>query len=144
MHQLRNQSLRNRNEHEYFFVLSFDFALSIVFEFAGRDPTPRSQNKNNKTIMQAFQDVVFRAKVDDALRTVRTILSTAKHPQRMADVPHKYDDKYGMAERAIKASQVATLSACAVLGLDGEALKGAEAWAKDNKVCFVLFCIVYL
>ena len=86
--------------------------------------------------MNSFQDAVFRAKVDEALRTVRTILDTNKHPARLGDVPHRYDDKYGMAERAIKASQVATLNACEVFGLDGDALAGATAWAKDNKVCF--------
>ena len=84
--------------------------------------------------MNTFQDAVFRSKIDAALTTVRTILDTTKHPQRAADVPHKYDDKYGLAERAIKASQVATLNAFEVLGLDGEAFKGAQAWAADNKV----------
>lgn len=49
-------------------------------------------------------------------------------------MPHKYDDKYGQAERAIKASQVAALNALEVLGLDGDALAGARQWAADNKV----------
>lgn len=34
--------------------------------------------------MNTFQDHVFRQKVDSALLTVRTILDTTKHPQRMA------------------------------------------------------------
>ena len=36
------------------------------------------------TTMNTFQDHVFRQKVDSALLTVRTILDTTKHPQRMA------------------------------------------------------------
>jgi hypothetical protein len=31
---------------------------------------------------------------------VRTILDTTKNPQRPADVPHTYDDKFALVERA--------------------------------------------
>eukprot|EP01108_Squamamoeba_japonica_P001167 TRINITY_DN1469_c0_g1_i4.p1 TRINITY_DN1469_c0_g1~~TRINITY_DN1469_c0_g1_i4.p1 ORF type:complete len:617 (+),score=97.80 TRINITY_DN1469_c0_g1_i4:47-1852(+) len=83
--------------------------------------------------MNSFQEHVFRAKVDDTLKTVRTILDTTKHPARPADVPHAYDDKYSLVEQALKASIVATLNAADVLGASGEALAGMQAWAADNK-----------
>ncbi len=109
---------------------------------------------NNHSNMNTFQDHVFRAKVDDALKTVRTILDTTKHPgngrisekrhtrvslditllARPADVPHAYDDKYSLVEQALKASIVATLNAAEVLGASGDALAGMQAWAADNKV----------
>jgi hypothetical protein len=48
--------------------------------------------------MNSFNEYVFRGKVDTALDTVRKILETTKHPARAADVPHVYDDKYGLVE----------------------------------------------
>ena len=70
---------------------------------------------NPISIMNSFQDYQFRAAVDEALTTVRKILETTKHPARAADVPHVYDDKYGLVEAASKAALVATANALEVL-----------------------------
>ena len=84
--------------------------------------------------MNSFQDYQFRAAVDEALTTVRKILETTKHPARAADVPHVYDDKYGLVEAASKAALVATANALEVFGASGAALDGMRNWVKANKV----------
>jgi hypothetical protein len=84
--------------------------------------------------MNSFSEYTFRAKVDDALDTVRKILDTTKHPARPADVPHTYDDKYGLVEQASKAAIVATANALEVFGVSGAALDGMRNWVKANKV----------
>jgi len=84
--------------------------------------------------MNSFSEYTFRAKVDDALDTVRKILDTTKHPARPADVPHTYDDKYGLVEQASKAAIVATANALEVFGVSGAALEGMRNWVKANKV----------
>jgi len=84
--------------------------------------------------MNTFQDYQFRATVDEALSTVRKILDTTKHPARAADVPHLYDDKYGLVEQASKAALVATANAMEVFGASGAALDGMRNWVKANKV----------
>ena len=97
--------------------------------------------------MNSFSDYEFRAKVDAALETVRKILDTTKHPARPADVPHVYDDKYGLVEQATKAAIVASLNALEVFGVNGAALDGMRNWVKANKVkicrtkiAFFFFC----
>ena len=89
--------------------------------------------------MNSFQDYQFRAAVDEALTTVRKILETTKHPARAADVPHVYDDKYGLVEAASKAALVATSNALEVFGASGAALDGMRNWVKANKVTFFFF-----
>ena len=84
--------------------------------------------------MNSFSDYQFRAKVDEALDTVRKVLDTTKHPARAADVPHQYDDKYALVEQATKAAAVATLNALEVFGVSGAALDGMRNWAKANRV----------
>jgi hypothetical protein len=84
--------------------------------------------------MNSFQDYQFRSAVDEALTTVRKILDTTKHPARAADVPHVYDDKYGLVEQATKAALVATANALEVFGVSGAALDGMRNWVKANKV----------
>jgi hypothetical protein len=84
--------------------------------------------------MNTFQDYQFRATVDEALSTVRKILDTTKHPARAADVPHVYDDKYGLVEQASKVALVATANAMEVFGASGAALDGMRNWVKANKV----------
>ena len=82
--------------------------------------------------MNSFQDYQFRAAVDEALTTVRKILETTKHPARAADVPHVYDDKYGLVEAASKAALVATANALEVFGASGAALDGMRNWVNAN------------
>ena len=92
--------------------------------------------------MNSFQEYQFRSAVDEALTTVRKILDTTKHPARAADVPHVYDDKYGLVEQASKAALVATANALEVFGASGAALEGMRNWVKANKVSSRHFFII--
>jgi hypothetical protein len=84
--------------------------------------------------MNSFDEMQFRATVDRALVTVSKILDTTKHPARAADVPHVYDDKYGLVEQASKAALLATANAMEVFGVSGAALDGMRSWAQARKV----------
>ena len=53
----------------------------------------KSQNK-----MVSFDETGFRARVDAALKQVKTILDVNRNPRYPEDHPHTYDDKYALAE----------------------------------------------
>jgi hypothetical protein len=95
-----------------------------------RQPVPTVASEK----MNRFDEMQFRATVDRALVTVSKILDTTKHPARAADVPHVYDDKFGLVEQATKAALVATANAMEVFGASGAALDGMRNWVKANKV----------
>mmetsp|Transcript_15089 Transcript_15089/g.45211 ORF Transcript_15089/g.45211 Transcript_15089/m.45211 type:complete len:921 (+) Transcript_15089:180-2942(+) len=64
----------------------------------------------------------FRENVDRALKAVRTVLDTTRHPQYAADVEHRYADKYELAEFLTRTAVAAQLNCLEQLGLSGEKL----------------------
>merc|ERR1712000_68707 len=83
--------------------------------------------------MDNFNEAVFRAKVDSALATVRTILDTTKYPQRPLEGTHEYEDKYLTVERAARNSATALLVVLDVLGFNEDAMDQALAWTLAKK-----------
>src|SRR6185295_1171283 len=53
-------------------------------------------------VMDSYDENAFRARIDAALRRVRTVLDNTRNPQYPAEVPHRYDDKYLLAEFATR------------------------------------------
>lgn len=84
--------------------------------------------------MSAFNDLAFRAQIDAALLVVRKVLDTTKHPARLADVPHSYDDKFAQVEQVTNAAATAAINALALFGLNGEAIDVMRNWAKAKQV----------
>eukprot|EP01062_Namystynia_karyoxenos_P072277 TRINITY_DN682_c0_g2_i1.p1 TRINITY_DN682_c0_g2~~TRINITY_DN682_c0_g2_i1.p1 ORF type:complete len:1004 (+),score=317.32 TRINITY_DN682_c0_g2_i1:78-3089(+) len=83
----------------------------------------------------AFRDQAFRERLDRALAGVRKVLDTSRNPQHPADVPHKYEDKYLLAELATCAAisgQLATFEQ--VDSHWGEHLPRMQEWAKTREV----------
>jgi len=51
-----------------------------------------------------LQEMQLKYQVEQALRSIRSVLNSTRRPQYPADVPHVYDDKYLLAEFATKAA----------------------------------------
>jgi hypothetical protein len=81
-----------------------------------------------------FNEHAFRQKVDKALTTIKKVLENTRSPQLAADVPHRYDDKYLLAESLTNAALSAQLNALEKLGLNEAGLKRLKRWAGDRSV----------
>lgn len=84
--------------------------------------------------MDSFDDYRFRSQVDSALATVKTVLDNTRSPTYAADVPHKYDDKYGLAEYLTNAAVAADLTVLELLGLSKEGLDQLVKWAQKRSI----------
>lgn len=84
--------------------------------------------------MDIYDDSAFKARVDAALRRVRTVLDNTRHPQYPADVPHRYDDKYLLAEFVTRIAVASWLQCLEVVGLTAEQLGQLASWAKTRSV----------
>ena len=84
--------------------------------------------------MDRYDEKAFRARIDAALRQVRTVLDNTRNPQYPAEVPHRYDDKYLLAELATRIAIASMLHSLEVLGLRAEQLGTLRMWAKTHAV----------
>lgn len=84
--------------------------------------------------MQRYDEQDFRAKVDAALERIRTILENTRNPRYPADVPHRYDDKYLLAEFVAGVSMASLLQCLELVGLSAEGLASLREWAKTRSV----------
>jgi hypothetical protein len=84
--------------------------------------------------MNSFNEASFRARVDNALKRVKTILDTNRNPQYPADVPHAYDDKYLLAESLTNNALGAYLVCYENLGLTEKQLTQLKDWSKTRSV----------
>ncbi len=87
-----------------------------------------------------FSENAFRRRMDNAQTSIQRILSSQKaFAIRVADeVPHKYEDKYLLAEQCSKCALAAVINTFLALGLTNDQLNGIVAWSKDNSVTFEL------
>jgi hypothetical protein len=84
--------------------------------------------------MQSYDEARFRAGVEGAMRAVRTILDNTKNPQYPADVPHRYNDKYLLAEFLTRTGVAAVFQALQTAGLSADNLPQLIGWAKNRTV----------
>ncbi len=84
--------------------------------------------------MDSYQESEFRARVDAALRRIRTVLDNTRNPQYPADVPHRYDDKYLLAEFLTRVSVAAVLQSLDSVGLTAQKLAQLREWARSRSV----------
>src|SRR5262249_1600105 len=85
-------------------------------------------------IMESYDEAVFKARVDAALRRIRTILDNTPNPQYPADVPHRYDDKYPLAELLTRVSVASVLQCLGNIGLSSDGLTQLREWVKTRSV----------
>lgn len=76
----------------------------------------------------------FETRIDAALRRIRTVLDNTRHPQYPADVPHRYDDKYLLAEFVTRVATAAALQCLEVVGLTAAQVAQLAEWSKARAV----------
>lgn len=84
--------------------------------------------------MDSFNEARFHGSVDAALRRIRTILDNTRNPQLPADVAHRYEDKYLLAEFLTRTATAAILQCLGGVGLTSEAVASLSEWARTRSV----------
>jgi hypothetical protein len=84
--------------------------------------------------VNAYQEHQFGAKVEAALQTIRKVLDNTRSPEMPADVPHRYDDKYLLAEFVTHVAMASMLQCFEIIGLSAEGLAKVAEWAKTRSV----------
>jgi len=84
--------------------------------------------------METFNETAFKARIEAALRRIRTVLDNTRNPQYPAEVPHRYDDKYLLAELVTRVAVASWLQCLEVIGMSAEQLVQLHAWAKTRSV----------
>jgi len=75
----------------------------------------------------------FATTVENALKTVATILEAERHPVLAADEPHEYADKYALAEYLTNTAVASQMNALTALGLQPSQLKTISEWVLQKK-----------
>ena len=83
--------------------------------------------------MDRFREIEFERKVDLALQRVKAILDTTRNPVLPSSAAHTYDDKYALAETAIKTSLACQMNSLLNIGLDDEKLACLLEWCRENR-----------
>mmetsp|Transcript_37829 Transcript_37829/g.100542 ORF Transcript_37829/g.100542 Transcript_37829/m.100542 type:complete len:938 (+) Transcript_37829:111-2924(+) len=84
--------------------------------------------------MADFSEVYFRQKLDAAAHKVKQILDNTRNPVFASDVPHRYEDKFFLAEMVVKLGLASVVQTLGVLGLTEEQLKALVAWSQSRSV----------
>ncbi len=84
--------------------------------------------------MESYDENAFKSRVDAALRRIRAVLDNTRNPQYPADVPHRYDDKYLLAELVTRTAIASFVQCLEAIGLNAEQLAQLQAWAKTRAV----------
>jgi len=83
--------------------------------------------------MSSFDLSSFESRVSTSMQSVRTILLNTRRPAMAADVSHRYQDKYGLAEFTIATSLAALLTCFESLGVDAQQLQTLTQWVQRDK-----------
>lgn len=82
---------------------------------------------------EGFEEQRFRRRMDRALEKAKHVLDVNRKPQYAADVPHRYGDKYLLAESVVNLAVSAQVTALETLGLTGETLAKVHAWVQKGQ-----------
>eukprot|EP00929_Paragymnodinium_shiwhaense_P073055 TRINITY_DN3711_c0_g1_i2.p1 TRINITY_DN3711_c0_g1~~TRINITY_DN3711_c0_g1_i2.p1 ORF type:complete len:979 (-),score=227.99 TRINITY_DN3711_c0_g1_i2:315-3251(-) len=83
---------------------------------------------------QQYSYDVLQKQVNEAVERVKLVLSAEKQPCLAADVDHRYEDKYSLAEGVTNAAIASQANCLVLLGLSKEQLMTLRAWAKIQHV----------
>uniref|UniRef100_A0A6B2KXG2 Uncharacterized protein n=1 Tax=Arcella intermedia TaxID=1963864 RepID=A0A6B2KXG2_9EUKA len=83
--------------------------------------------------MSNFDEERFKRQVNAALVKIKTILDNNRQPTYPADVPHKYDDKYHLADFITNTAIAAQLNCLEALGLDEKKLRILLKWVTQKR-----------
>eukprot|EP00339_Tiarina_fusa_P000371 CAMPEP_0117002288 /NCGR_PEP_ID=MMETSP0472-20121206/4015_1 /TAXON_ID=693140 ORGANISM="Tiarina fusus, Strain LIS" /NCGR_SAMPLE_ID=MMETSP0472 /ASSEMBLY_ACC=CAM_ASM_000603 /LENGTH=1027 /DNA_ID=CAMNT_0004702601 /DNA_START=138 /DNA_END=3221 /DNA_ORIENTATION=+ len=77
-------------------------------------------------IYSDFDEVTFRASVDDAMKSVDRILQVHRNPRLPENVDHNYSDKYALADLMTNVGIIAQMNCLERMGLSAEILQGVD------------------
>jgi hypothetical protein len=89
--------------------------------------------------MQCFQEEQFNRRMQAALRGVKSVLDTTRNPVLPSAAEHAYDDKYTLAEIAIRTTLAAQMNLMESLGLDSEKLSCLQEWRGNSRMVKLQF-----
>ncbi len=84
--------------------------------------------------MPSYDERAFSERIEAARKHIRTVLDHTRNPQRPADVPHRYDDKFLLAEFVTRTAIAALVQALEAIGLTAAQAADLRAWAKTRAV----------
>merc|ERR1719201_2581360 len=84
--------------------------------------------------MASYEVDVFHGKVQHAMERVRLLLHATRAPCFAADVHHKYEDKYVLADSMTNAAVASQLNALQALGVSREQLLQMQSWARSDAI----------
>lgn len=84
--------------------------------------------------MPSYDERAFTERIEAARKHIRTVLDHTRNPQRPADVPHRYDDKFLLAEFVTRTAVAAVVQALEAIGLTAAQAAELRAWAKTRAV----------
>jgi hypothetical protein len=84
--------------------------------------------------MPSYDERAFTERIEAARKHIRTVLDHTRNPQRPADVPHRYDDKFLLAEFVTRTAVAALVQALEAIGLTAAQAAELRAWAKTRAV----------
>lgn len=84
--------------------------------------------------MNHYDAAEFTRRMDAALARIRTLLENTRHPTYPADVPHRYEDKYLLAEWVTRGAVAALFQCLDNLGLSASHLARLRQWAATRSV----------
>ena len=84
--------------------------------------------------MHRYDAADFTRRMDAALARIRTLLDNTRHPQYPAEVPHRYEDKYLLAEMLTRAAMAGLHQCLENVGLTPEDLARLRQWAATRSV----------
>lgn len=86
------------------------------------------------TAFASYNEAAFRARVDAALNQVRTLLENSRSPQYPSEVPHKYEDKYFLADSLTNSAINAHLKVLEAMGLTKAQLSQLKEGSKSRSI----------
>jgi len=87
-----------------------------------------------ENVASDYDECVFRHNIDTALVNVRRILENTRNPQLPSEIPHRYDDKFLLAESICNVALAAQLNCLKRLGVDVVTLRKMKTWSGRRNV----------
>jgi hypothetical protein len=91
--------------------------------------------------MDNYYEARFENQVNAALKRVKAVLDTTRNPVLPGSVPHTYEDKYALAETAIKTALACQMNSLQSIGLDDEKLACLLEWCRAKRVVTLHFSV---
>jgi hypothetical protein len=84
--------------------------------------------------MEAFDESRFRAKVQQAIGRLKTVMENHRTPALPSEIPHNYEDKYLLAESLTNSAVLAILGCLDSLGLHRSQLEKVKEQQKNRSI----------